>query len=292
MTASESAPTHFKCISCSAGPWSIDARGSCGKLVLDYHKSPNCKIEYLTDKQTTHSSQESLVEQKSKQSKMEVGDILALTRENVLPKFPITVKVLDVPRKRRRLTTTLKLKYLPSLITRDGFVCYQCSISLNGIKYIYEHLNDNRDENRIENIALSCWSCNNKKPHDIGMKEKALRKLAENEGSNYLRERKSVDESNQEFPPEIEINVSNYAITEKYVTSRISSSGSIEFSDALDSSVYLCKQRTGHGSQQSVRNYISTLTSDMGPFEIIRREDGKKIIRAKNRTTNQGEKAV
>ncbi|MBT4326387.1 MAG: hypothetical protein HOD60_05690, partial [Candidatus Nitrosopelagicus sp.] len=57
----------------------------------------------------------------------------------------------------------------------------------------------------------------------------------------------------------------------------------VEFSKALDSISYECRNQTGHGSQQSVRNYINTLTSESAPFEIIKEyEDGKcfaKLIR-------------
>ena len=49
---------------------------------------------------------------------------------------------------------------------------------------------------------------------------------------------------------------------------------------ALDSCAMLCKKETGHGSQQSVRNYISMLTSTVGDFEVVK--DKKKIIRLKD----------
>ena len=50
----------------------------------------------------------------------------------------------------------------------------------------------------------------------------------------------------------------------------------IDFKDTLNSSVYLCKVKTGHGSHQCVRNYISSLTSSVGPYEIFK--EGKKRL--------------
>jgi hypothetical protein len=57
----------------------------------------------------------------------------------------------------------------------------------------------------------------------------------------------------------------------------IDTHGLVEFSKALNSISYECREKTGHGSQQSVRNYINTLTSESAPFEIIKEydEDGK-----------------
>jgi len=67
-------------------------------------------------------------------------------------------------------------------------------------------------------------------------------------------------------------------ITEKHLTETFQTDGKILFSEALDSCVFLCKKKTGHGSQQSVRNYIATLTSKVGPFMISLNESGKKVI--------------
>jgi len=180
----------------------------------------------------------------------------------------------------KHLTQYHKTKYFPLLIKRDGgFICWYCKGGLQTNKHVFEHLNDNREDNRIENIVLACNSCNNKKPHDCAMKNIAIQKLRENEEGNFMRERKfESDHSTQEASKEIEINMSNYEITRQFITKILETDRSFSYNDALDACVYTCKEITGHGSQQSVRNYIGTLTSIVSPFEIIRDKNKKKII--------------
>ena len=177
---------------------------------------------------------------------------------------------------------------LPLLVHMDGFICWYCKMPLFFFKYIFEHLNDNRKDNRIENLVLACQSCNNKKPHDPEMKQRAMEKLSQNESSNYLRERKFlIDELTKEPSAEIEINVANSSITKQFITEKIECDGFILLSEALYCSVYLCIEKTGHGSPQSVREYIKTLTCEVAPFEIIRDENRKKVIRKRQNKTNQ-----
>ena len=179
----------------------------------------------------------------------------------------------------KQLSVSEKNQYLPMLIERDGrSICFYCGWILEFGSYVFEHLNNDRNYNSIENIVLACQSCNNKKPYDQTMQVKALEKLKQNEESNCLREKISILDNNKEVSAEIEINVTNSEITEQYITESVKANGSIDHTDALHSSVYLCKSKTGHGSQQSVRNYIASLTSVVGPFQIIRDENKKKVI--------------
>lgn len=165
------------------------------------------------------------------------------------------------------------------LLQRDGgFVCFYCGMSLDISAFVYDHLNNDRSDNRPQNLVFACTSCNNKKPYDLDMQCKAIEKLKLNEETNFVVERESEDTAYQEVSVEIDINVSNSQITEQYITESIATNGYIEFSDALNSSVFLCKSKTGHGSQQSVRNYISYLTSIMGPYQIVLDESKKKVI--------------
>jgi len=177
----------------------------------------------------------------------------------------------------KNLSSALKKKYFQILIIRDGgFKCFYCSIILNYSSFIYDHLNNDRSNNRFENIVLACQSCNNKKPTDKTMQDRAIQKLKQNEESNFMREK--ICENLSETSAEIEINTKNFDIVEEYVTHEVDLRGTIDYSTALNSCVYICRQKTSHGSQQSVRNYISTLTSKEAPFVVVRDENGKKII--------------
>lgn len=172
------------------------------------------------------------------------------------------------------------MELLPFLIERDGgCCCFYCQKKLSITEVNYEHLNGNRSDNRLENIVISCQSCNIKKITNFDFQIMSKEKLKQNEDGNFLSERNFVEDTElQSVSTEITINVSNYDVARKYITEVVQTDGSILKSDALNSCVYLCKEKTGHGSQQSVRNYIDTLTSSVGPFMIIRDENNKNLI--------------
>ena len=177
----------------------------------------------------------------------------------------------------KNLSSALKKKYFQILIIRDGgFKCFYCSIILNYSSFIYDHLNNVRSDNRFENIVLACQSCNNKKPSDKTMRDRAIQKLKQNGESNFMREK--ICENLGETSAEIEINTKNFDIVEEYLISEVNLRGTIDYSSALNSCVYICRQKTGHGSQQSVRNYISSLTSVVAPFVVVRDENKKRVI--------------
>jgi hypothetical protein len=179
----------------------------------------------------------------------------------------------------KHLSMGNKKDFFPLLIDRDGgFFCFYCKVTLSLPKFVFEHLNDDRRDNRIENIVFSCVSCNNKKQNDFDMQFKAKEKLKANEDNNFMREKSLPHYHNDKPSAEIDINMTNYDITEKFLTITIAKENTILYSDALDSCVYLCKKETQHGSQQSVRNYLNALTSRVGPFVISRNKDNKKII--------------
>ena len=180
----------------------------------------------------------------------------------------------------RMLSSKQKLMNLPLLIQRDGgFVCFYCKKQLQIGKFVFDHLNCIRPDNRIDNLVLSCQSCNIKKANDFDLAFKAKEKLLENESRIFVVEKISTEDKGQHHvSTEIDINVTNFDITKQYISEIIASDNYILLKDALDSSSYLCKERTDHGSQQSVRNYIDMLTSAAGPFMITRNENNKKII--------------
>ena len=72
---------------------------------------------------------------------------------------------------------------------------------------------------------------------------------------------------------EIEISVTNFDIAEIFLHKNVP----IDFTEALNSITYECRKKTGYGSQQSVRNYVDSLTSTSAPFEIFKRGNEKTI---------------
>jgi len=177
-----------------------------------------------------------------------------------------------------KLSSKRRLEDLQKLIDHDGgFFCFYCKKELSLEYFVLDHLNDNPNDNRIENKVISCQSCNVKKAYDYELRERAIQKLRENDAIT-LQSNRLEDHTGAEHETEIGINEKNYPIVEKYISERIAADGFIEYSKALNSCAYTCKKKTGHGAQQTIRNYIDMLTSDEGPFMVVRDENGKKII--------------
>ena len=187
------------------------------------------------------------------------------------------------PRKVSTQTVPI-LEELPTLIERDeGFCCWYCKIALTLKTMVFEHLNGNRSDHRIENKVLSCQSCNIKKIYDSDMQILAKEKLVENEKKIFVRERKFEENTESPKPDsEIDINLSNFDTVEQFLSERITTDGEVLFKNALNSCTYICKERTRHGSQQAIRNYIDTLTCEVAPYMIIKDDNGKKTIVKRN----------
>ncbi|AJW71745.1 HNH endonuclease signature motif containing protein [Nitrosopumilus adriaticus] len=179
----------------------------------------------------------------------------------------------------RTLTGKMKVEFFQILLRRDGgFNCFYCRCDLLNISWVYEHLDNNSAHSQIENIVLSCQSCNVKKKNDFDMQLLALEKKKQNEKSNYPCEREKIERSGPTLSPEMDANQQNFEITKQYVSEIIETDGSIEFKDAMDSVAYTCFEKTGTGSQVSVRRYLDALCSQAGPFKIIDNEKKKRSI--------------
>lgn len=183
----------------------------------------------------------------------------------------------------KQLTAQKKLDLLPLLIEQQGgFFCLYCKQHFPSYKdLIYEHLNNKRPDNRMENLALAHQACNIKKNTFIDYQIIATEQLQKNESRFYLREKNITGLENKgviDVSTEISINENNYEIVEQFIHERVSTDGSIPFQEALDTCVYLCKNRTNHGSHQCVRNYLNTLTCAVAPFMKISDERTKKKV--------------
>jgi hypothetical protein len=82
------------------------------------------------------------------------------------------------------------------------------------------------------------------------------------------------------------INQSNCDITFQWLDRRLVPDREVRLKillkEAVDAITFECKDKTGYGSQQSIRNYIDYLTSSApkAPFEIFKL-DNKRYIRRK-----------
>ena len=185
----------------------------------------------------------------------------------------------------RRLTQSDKRRIFELIYERDGGLhCLYCKKLQTTRTVVFEHLDNDDTDNRIDNLAFSCQSCNIKKAKkDDRILTLADCKITMNERGLYVGEKFSKSFSNKidiygQPSKEIEISKKNYTVVEQYLRDIIEKSGTVLYSDILDSCVYLCKTATGYGSHQSMRNYIATLTASVAPYEIVRNAKNKKII--------------
>ena len=103
---------------------------------------------------------------------------------------------------------------------------------------------------------------------------------------NYVRDWKELQKLQKESSEAVAINESNCNTTIKWLERRLvidsETSMTVLLKEAVDAITFECKDKTGHGSQQSIRNYIDYLTSSApkAPFEIFK-QDNKRYIRRK-----------
>lgn len=181
------------------------------------------------------------------------------------------------------VTSRRKVIYFPILIRRDGgFKCFYCRKDLSKIFWIYEHLNNNHNDSRIENIVLACQSCNVKKKNDYDMQIMAIEKYRLNQQMNLSCERESAETDGPTQSVEIDISQTNLELVRKYLQEIITTDGSIEVKDAVNSASMHCVNKTNHGSSVAVRRYIDMLCSREGPFMYSKNEDGKRILTNKS----------
>ena len=161
---------------------------------------------------------------------------------------------------------------------RDGDNCLYCTKPL-GKKYIQEHLNNNRKDNRLENFALAHQHCNVDKIHNTDYDLIAQAKLKENEQSLFIP---TEDNAPEEASTEIKIAKTNFEIQEQYVLEKTLTDGFITWHDALYGATYKCKKLTSYGSVQCTRNNLYTLTSLEAPFMKTKDKNKKPIIVRRN----------
>jgi len=146
--------------------------------------------------------------------------------------------------------------------------------------YIFEHLNSNRQDNRIENLVLACTPCNIKKItySDYGLM--AQDKLEQNEeaGLKYLEDNIAHENNSSE----IEINKALYSFTKQYLSERIASETNVSYDDTLTELTYLAQERFGHGSEPTFRKYLKSLTCKVSQLQIVKDAKNKKIICKRN----------
>ena len=177
---------------------------------------------------------------------------------------------------------------IPKLSARDGgYVCFFCGDRfIEGDVYFgrtQHHLNENRDIDELYNKVLAHNICNIHASKNIEWLVISQDKLKWNiEHPPTFEQIKMAEESllRDGVGIMIDLNVIHSKICEEIIKEKLSVEPLWKYTDCLVECVWQCKQKTGHGSLQSIRNYVDVLCAENAPYEKVK-IDGVTIIRKK-----------
>ena len=173
------------------------------------------------------------------------------------------------------LTPKQKIGIKEFHIKEDGTLCVYCEKELDLDTCVIAHLDNNVKNNNDWNHALSHRSCNIDVIENFDYKLKAQARIKLNHSKIYAPR---IEEKNEHVSTEVDINVTNRQLTKQKLFEWTIDGQKIEKNEAMNSITYLCTELTDHGSQKCVRDYISAFCSSVGPFMIVKDENGKKMI--------------
>lgn len=196
----------------------------------------------------------------------------------------------------KSLTRNIMAKRTPFMLERDcpngeEQVCCFCEQRfLEGNtkwKRTWEHL-DNDDENEeLWNLAWAHHYCNEKKRHDADLQILAREIIKKNqqweESYDFESAREKERENKTDEQTEIDLNVAHRQIVSEFLAEKLSNDLSWEFNDAINCITLRCETQTGHGSKQSVRNYLDVQSCSEGKY-LKEKIKGKTFL--KRRTGN------
>jgi len=174
----------------------------------------------------------------------------------------------------------LKTNRFPLLWTDQKGHCLFCTLEFSDtLKPEIDHLNNNCNDNRVENWALVCHACNNKKKTNIDMQVIAHDKLKANEKREYVCERILAD-SGIEFGITScsAINKINTQNARQFILEHTMNGEILYQKDAVNAITNLCQENNGTGSQPAIYRIIESLCNPINGKYTICDYNGKNII--------------
>jgi len=161
-------------------------------------------------------------------------------------------------------------------------LCLFCSKEFTAtFKPEYDHLNNNTHDNRKENHALVCHSCNNLKKNSAEMQVIASDKLESNERRVFACEKALADSGTDErFTSCQEISKLNKGIAKQFLLEHTMNGDSFDEKDGVYAVVNLCYDDNGSGSPSAVYKYFSQFCNKInGKYTIFSYQGRNKIRR-------------
>lgn len=192
----------------------------------------------------------------------------------------------------KTLTQNIKVKIHPLIMKRDYDnlepYCMFC-----GCRFVagdtrhrktWDHLDNDAENQQPWNLCYVHWICNQYKKNEYDLQFEAQQLLQQNKewheqnDFEFLRAREKKADTDE--PTEIDLNMAHYEIAQNFLTEKITNKNPrILFSEAIYSITLRAKKQTGHGSVQSVRNYLNVLTSMEADYKVEKIEGKRYILR-------------
>ena len=175
----------------------------------------------------------------------------------------------------------LKVNRFPLLWTDQKGLCLFCALEFSDtLKPELDHLNNNPNDNRVENWALVCHVCNNKKKNNFDMQIIAQDKLKANVKREYACERMLAD-SGIEFnlTSSQSINKINTQNSKQFLLEHTMNDEILYVKDGVNAIVNLCQENNGTGSQTAIYRIVESLCNPINGKYTICDYNGKNIIR-------------
>lgn len=186
-----------------------------------------------------------------------------------------------------RISHKQKITNFPLVIKRDGNKCFYCEkpfitnkiiLTLDSKqRRIWEHLNNNDSDNRLENLVHAHQGCNLEKRNNPDMQIKAFEKLKKNEQDAEFTE--SHLDSLKETTAEMDSNAEGLKMTLNYFREQLEPRGNnppyeseLRVKDVCDLLAGRMFKMIGHGSQESIRRHIDILTTSDWEFQKYKDE--------------------
>lgn len=197
------------------------------------------------------------------------------------------------------LTATKKDKAYKVIRKRDGDGCFYCKIEgkdprfipeLPGHEHNFDHLNDNPEDQRVENLVLAHAMCNQAKKDNYDWKIKALEKLEQNVRWHSASQGESEGERNKPKhtselkEPDVNLIINKLVVAELQTKIPKESKNEISYTKTLRGLHFLTIQQTGgRGSEQAVRRSLDAYCSEYSEWEDYTDGTGTRMIRRRNK---------
>ena len=182
----------------------------------------------------------------------------------------------------KTLTQSLKAKYLPEIIERDGDRCFYCRGKfhkwITKYKREFDHLDNDQTHNDISNIVICHAKCNVEKRTSGDYQIIAKDKLNENLRSAEIQIKSHAD-TDKETGTEVDSNAVFYEIMKEVLKEKVAKSMISSLKDIVNLATARGYIQVGHCSQITMTRVLDVLTTEEFKWEKFKDEKQRWYVR-------------